>query len=102
MTPRSVYRGRICPHCGRRIGNGRAFIGATFYVDPSFPSYIRTQRAPLAHQSDREVEMRVAYHRVCVEAVLAKSPLDPEQSIEQLHEYRERLLDRYGIDEVTS
>lgn len=109
MTPRSVYHGQSCPHCGRRIQMGRAFVGTTLYVDPSNAAWVKTQRTPhvgigiyvggtqshVETRADRELEIRVAYHRKCLEKVLAKSPLDPEESAEALNDYREKLLERY-------
>lgn len=95
MSHRSVYRGESCMHCGQRIAVGRAFFGSTYYVDPKYPDWVRAYRVN-KRDADRQVEIRIAYHRTCIERVLTNAPVDREQAIEQLETYRERLLEQYG------
>lgn len=113
MTSRSVYHGQYCLYCHHKVKVGRAMVASTYYVCPMYPTMIGTQsqrawliRAaaalPGGHWDDprfKEMQVRVVYHRACLERVLATAPVDPEVEQADFDAYRLELLDRFGIED---
>lgn len=102
MNRRSVYRGATCLYCHRKIRDGRAAIASTYYIrNDSKRPFVTTQSRGkfLAGYDDNlaELELRIVYHRSCIEKVLANTPLEPEQEQANFDEYRQNLLVRYGL-----
>lgn len=105
MGRRSVYHGLACFHCGDRIKDGRAAIVSTYYVHPRHDeenkgwvsAYSRLRFLAKHGVEMTELEVRIAYHRRCVERILAKAPLEPEEEAKRFDSYRDNLLERYGL-----
>lgn len=102
MNRRSRYRGKDCFHCHRPIRDGQAALASTYYVRPtSKRPWVSSQshgRYGAGWSEDlAELELRIVYHRVCVEKILANAPLDDEVALHQFNEYRDQLLVRYGL-----
>lgn len=99
MSERSVYHGLSCLHCHKRVAVGRACLTSTFYVTPGRP-WVRTQS--LQHTLDQwgmepdgeEMQLRVVYHRACIEKILKRGPDDPAIDVAAFDEYRAALLER--------
>lgn len=117
---RSVYRGLKCMHCHRKVTEGRAVLASTFYVCAGYPNAVHTQsqshwlkrqiygQSPvynpqtMAQMDDHlydEIEVRVVYHRCCIEKILLGAPVDPEVEEADFDAYRAGLMERFGIDD---
>jgi hypothetical protein len=104
MSRRSVYRGAYCLYCHKPIKEGRAALASTYYV-------INDIRRPMVHTQSRlryltnwqdtikELELRVVYHRACIERILSHAPLEPEVDTMHFEDYRAALLARFGLNE---
>lgn len=113
MSDRSRYINSYCMHCHQRIAKGRAALASTYYVNPEQPYYI-TAYSRLSGQIfnrrksvkwngdgvDRELELRIVYHRACIEKILGNAPDDPIPAASKFQQYRERLVRRYVDGEV--
>lgn len=107
MSERSVYYGQSCLHCHKRIALRRACFVTTYFVTPG-RSWVRTQamkgkRDTLGLWEDHEDEMqlRIVYHRACIEGIMRRGPNDPAIEVAEFNEYRAALierLDRAGQD----
>lgn len=122
MNKRSRYRGLDCMYCNQLIVDDRVAVCSTLYVYPlenmpgeaftfSFsvkdmverkmgvsPSAQARKRAAFARiTGDDEIVIRVAWHRLCLEKILAnpKGPYDPAVVASMYDEYREQLLERF-------
>lgn len=115
---RSVYRGLKCLHCHRKVTDGRAVLASTYYVCAGYPSSVHTQSqghwlkrqifhghsvyAASSGYDDHlydEIQVRVVYHRRCIEKILFGAPVDPEVEEADFDAYRAGLLERFGIDD---
>lgn len=102
MSPRSVYKGRYCLHCHKPVQDGRAVLASTYYIIPTRTTpIVRTQRQNygLVGLDEDEIEMRVVYHRSCIEKILSHAPLEPEVEQANFDDYRNQLLVRFGMAE---
>lgn len=102
MNRRSRYRGRSCFHCHRPVKDGQAALASTYYVRPTSkrPWVSSQSRGRFGADWDNDVaelELRIVYHRACIEQILTRTPLDPEDELAQFNEYRHKLLVRYGL-----
>lgn len=126
---RSVYRGLKCMHCHRKVHDGSAVLASTFYVCARYPKLVHTQSqgnwlkrsimfgtgrtvgkvstsgypVPVTFNIDDviddEIEVRVVYHRRCIEKILLRAPVDPEVEEADFDAYRLALMERFGIDD---
>lgn len=102
MNRRSRYRhDNYCPHCGKPIADGRVALATTLYVhnarsgDPRFRNrYKDRQWVSNSGNVVDDVVVRVAYHRLCIEKILASGPQDLEIEKQMFEEYKEALIRR--------
>lgn len=100
MNARSRYAGTHCMHCHQRVAKGRAALASTYYVNPEQPYYITAYsrlRTPWLNRVAvvEELELRVVYHRACIEKILAHAPEDPTPAATRFERYRDGLVQRY-------
>lgn len=113
MNDRSRYAGANCMHCHQRIAKGRAAVASTYYVSPAQPYYISAYSRKHATAKligltaiwnndpvDKELELRIVYHRACIEKILRNAPEDPIPAASRFQRYRDGLVRRYVDGEV--
>lgn len=94
MNRRSRYRGKICLHCHHSVRDDQVALASTYYVDPN------DNGGPvLSYQTPRScVEVKVVYHRKCVDKILMKDMYDRDVEKEMFEEYRNLMIERYGLE----
>lgn len=108
MNKRSRYKGLDCMYCNRLVVDGRVAVCSTLYVYPnerggaftfsySVKDMIRRRVAGAEPVSENEIQVRVVWHRKCLEKILTnpRGPFDPEVEASMYDEYREQLLERF-------
>lgn len=113
MSERSRYRGLECMYCNRKITNGRVALASTFYVSPTKwrtyagwkaseqdPTKVLVNPVMAAHRQWKmfpplEIQVRIVYHRRCIEKVLSRGPYDVREEASMFDRYREGLKERF-------
>lgn len=107
MNPRSRYHGMPCMHCHRKVATGRVALCSTYFllVDPakSRSVYLTTQskkrwltkKGFTIVEGFMELQVRVVYHRACLEKILTGSAEDPEKVASRFEVYRGELAEEY-------
>lgn len=102
MNRRSRYWGQVCLHCHKPVPEGRVAFASTYYIVPmddgNHAVTTATQVGSLAVRTGRipdEFRVRIVYHRLCIEGIIERGPLDPEVEKSMFEQYRESLLQHY-------
>lgn len=95
MNSRSRYKGRQCLHCHKHVADGRVGLASTYYIynHTTGRPWVMTQR--LTKMTDPGIEVRVVYHRKCIEKILTNGLLDPEVERTMFEEYRDSLAEQF-------
>ncbi len=117
MNKRSRYKGLSCMYCNKYIEDDRVALCSTLYVYPDTPhaydppagtewwepfsfsvrDMVKRKHDDYDENMDREVRVKVGWHRLCLEKILAnpKGPYDPATVATMYEEYRASLLERF-------